>query len=253
MQHPGYKKSLTILVLSALLLVPASCSSKPKVSRSEEINASMATVQWLESRYGLVKNHNLNVLLKRVTDRISAGIYGTALETELESDPKQFNDNPWQVFVIRNKEPNAFAAGAGLVIITSGMLRHIGTEAELAAIISHEIAHELLGHTREALSEVKSQPHSAPQASFSLEQELAADDLAIKLMFVGRYDISYAIRTLSIGYRAVPGLVSGIPPSWFAMRQANMQGEIDSYGNFLPATATSREFTRVMKSLFGVG
>lgn len=43
-------------------------------------------------------------------------------------------------------EPNAFALPGGHVIITTGMLAHLHSEAELAMVLGHEIAHVDLRH-----------------------------------------------------------------------------------------------------------
>jgi predicted Zn-dependent protease len=44
------------------------------------------------------------------------------------------------------EELNAFAAPGGFVFITSGMLKFLQSEDELAAVLAHEIAHVELGH-----------------------------------------------------------------------------------------------------------
>lgn len=43
--------------------------------------------------------------------------------------------------VLNHDSLNAFAAPAGYVFVTRGLLKHIRTEAELAAVLGHEIAH----------------------------------------------------------------------------------------------------------------
>ena len=53
---------------------------------------------------------------------------------------------PWRFAVVRNLAPNAFSIGAGYVYITEGAVTFAQSESELAAIIAHELGHQLAGH-----------------------------------------------------------------------------------------------------------
>ena len=53
----------------------------------------------------------------------------------------------YEFFVVEDPEPNAFALPGGKIFINTGMLQLIGSEAELAGILSHEIAHSVLAHS----------------------------------------------------------------------------------------------------------
>jgi len=55
---------------------------------------------------------------------------------------------PWRVHVgvVRSEAGAAFNFGAGYVLVTSGMLNLCRTDAELAFVLSHEIAHGVLRH-----------------------------------------------------------------------------------------------------------
>lgn len=53
---------------------------------------------------------------------------------------------PWRFTIIRDRAPYAFAIGYGYVYVTDGTLRFARTESELAAVIAHEIGHQLAGH-----------------------------------------------------------------------------------------------------------
>jgi len=55
-------------------------------------------------------------------------------------------DLPWSFGVIDSESINAFAAPGGFVFITSTMLMQLNSEAELAAILAHEISHVTLSH-----------------------------------------------------------------------------------------------------------
>jgi predicted Zn-dependent protease len=53
---------------------------------------------------------------------------------------------PWRFSVARNLAPNAFSIGAGYVYVTEGAITFAQSESELAAILAHELGHELAGH-----------------------------------------------------------------------------------------------------------
>ena len=50
-------------------------------------------------------------------------------------------DLPWHFGVIDSDAINAFAAPGGYIFITSGMVNTMNSEAELAAVLAHEIIH----------------------------------------------------------------------------------------------------------------
>ena len=56
------------------------------------------------------------------------------------------NGVPWRVNVVRNRAANAFAIGAGYIYVTDGALTFVEDESELAAILAHEMGHQLSGH-----------------------------------------------------------------------------------------------------------
>jgi len=62
-------------------------------------------------------------------------------------------DLPWQFGVINSSAINAFAAPGGFVFITSGMLMQLENEAQLAAVLAHEISHITEKHHLNAIKE----------------------------------------------------------------------------------------------------
>ena len=57
---------------------------------------------------------------------------------------------PWSFTVIRNRTANAFSIGGGRIYVNEGTPFFCQDEAELAAILAHEMGHELAGHFRGA-------------------------------------------------------------------------------------------------------
>ncbi|MBQ0753531.1 MAG: M48 family metalloprotease [Gammaproteobacteria bacterium] len=55
-------------------------------------------------------------------------------------------DLPWRFAVLDDPDINAFAAPGGYVFITKGMLARLQSEAELAGVLGHEVAHVVQKH-----------------------------------------------------------------------------------------------------------
>jgi predicted Zn-dependent protease len=81
----------------------------------------------------------------------------------------------WRFVVIDDPEANAFALPGSRVLVTRGMLALAGDEAEVAAVIAHEIAHVLAGHARAGAG------HRGPI-------EVEADRIGLRLLAAAGYD-----------------------------------------------------------------
>jgi predicted Zn-dependent protease len=60
-------------------------------------------------------------------------------------------DLPWTFAVIEGDSINAFAMPGGTVVISRGLMQRLGSEAELAAVLAHEIAHVVRKHQLAAI------------------------------------------------------------------------------------------------------
>lgn len=104
---------------------------------------------------------------------------------------------------------NAWADGARIVV-SEGLFRRCGSDADLALIVAHEMAHNLLHH-RQRLAALgvaadPSAPVSAAAAVQVRETEEEADRLAVQLVSEAGYDLSGAesfMRGLMTSGRAV--------------------------------------------------
>lgn len=60
-------------------------------------------------------------------------------------------DIPWRFTVIRDDSFNAFATPGGYIYITTGTLKQLDNEAELAGVLAHEISHVVRKHHLNAI------------------------------------------------------------------------------------------------------
>lgn len=64
-------------------------------------------------------------------------------------------DIPYHVAILEHESINAFAAPAGYIFVTRGLLKQIRNEAELAAVLGHEIAHVCEKHILDVIQRSK--------------------------------------------------------------------------------------------------
>jgi predicted Zn-dependent protease len=113
----------------------------------------------------------------------------------------------YRFLVTESALANAWALPGGRIYVTTGMLRLVDDEAELASVLGHEAAHVDLRHCadRVTLMERADQGLGVPgrlgvavlaaltQPSYSEEQELEADAAAVRLAAIAGYDPVAAI------------------------------------------------------------
>ena len=92
----------------------------------------------------------------------------------------------WTFVVLENDGPNAFSAPGGYVFITTGMLKQLDNEAQLAAVLAHEIGHVTGRH---ALQEYRQQTVSACEWGIGLKKgsAFAADIVSAVNSDVNRF------------------------------------------------------------------
>ena len=61
--------------------------------------------------------------------------------------------NSWEVQVFEDKNINAFALPGGKIGVFTGLLKAAQNQDQLAAVIGHEVAHVIAGHSAERMSE----------------------------------------------------------------------------------------------------
>lgn len=109
------------------------------ISEEKEISLGISAFRDVLRQARLSANPEINAMVNRVGQRIAA-----------VADKPEYH---WEFAVIQDDEvPNAFALPGGKVAIFTGILKHTKTEAGLATVMAHEVAHALQRHGAERMS-----------------------------------------------------------------------------------------------------
>jgi predicted Zn-dependent protease len=124
-----------------VLLTLGGCATNPVTGKSElalvsrQSEIAIGTEQYLpaqQSQGGLYQvDADLTAYVQQVGDRLA-----TVSDTEL----------PYEFVVLNNSSPNAWALPGGKIAINRGLLVTLDSEAELAAVLGHEIVHAAARH-----------------------------------------------------------------------------------------------------------
>jgi len=85
---------------------------------------------------------------------------------------------PWTFLVLDADEVTSFSAPGGYVWVTTGLLRAVDDEAQLAGVLAHEISHVALGHGLEAWRKAKVATCQAAAVTSALRGPSGGDSLA---------------------------------------------------------------------------
>lgn len=187
-----------------------------------------------------------NLIANHLSDSLHHGLQNPSLNNPTKS-PKKVN---WQVFVIKDDSPNAFVLPNGKIFVNTGILPICKDEDGLATVLGHEVAHQLVRHSAEKISNSNfliilsytvnlilgidlNLSHSALQLLIALPNsrtcESEADHIGLRLMSSACFDPTKA------------------PNIWKRMQEAE-KGRSDSiFGNILSTHPLSKKRENEMK------
>ncbi|MBU6235293.1 MAG: M48 family metalloprotease [Alphaproteobacteria bacterium] len=197
-----FRKSFALLTLA--LLLPA-CSTNEATGRSQftglmnsasESRLGVEEQQKAQSQFGVVEDQALQAYVDRICAKLLPGVERT--------------DVNYTCTVLDSPVINAFALPGGYININRGILAFANSEAEVAAVLAHEMGHVTARHiseryTQSALTQLGATAlsiglgsQSANQligmganmylASYTRGQESEADDLGIRYLNRAGYD-----------------------------------------------------------------
>jgi predicted Zn-dependent protease len=140
------KRAFYWLVLLALVLTVLSCAVNPVSGKKElmlfsekqEIAMGQETDQQIRQQFGIYESKGLQDYINGVGQKM----------VPYSHRP----DLAYHFAVLDTAVVNAFAAPGGYIYVTRGILALMGSEAELAAVLGHEMGHVAARHSMKQLS-----------------------------------------------------------------------------------------------------
>ncbi|MCB1648952.1 MAG: M48 family metalloprotease [Pseudomonadales bacterium] len=218
----GFARTASVLTLLGVALVLSSCAVNPAtgqanivtMSEKRELEIGAEEHAKVMSSMPLVEDESLTAYINEVGQRLAA----------VSDRP----DLTYTFTVIDSPEINAFALPGGYVYVNRGLLAYLNSEAELAAVIGHEIGHITARHavqqqSRGALARVASGVGGVVAAvatgsgyigsqimdvgslwaqaglsGFGREHELEADTLGAEYLLRAGYDPQAVIKVVTV-------------------------------------------------------
>uniref|UniRef100_M8C3E7 Mitochondrial metalloendopeptidase OMA1 n=1 Tax=Aegilops tauschii TaxID=37682 RepID=M8C3E7_AEGTA len=95
-------------------------------------------------------------------------------------------DLKWEVIVMRDKSVNAYSLPGGKIVVFTGLLNVLKTDAEIAAIIAHEAGHIVARHFTELT--ILTPPILTRLLPFQRRNKLEADLIGMMLLAAAGFD-----------------------------------------------------------------
>jgi len=142
-----------------------------QLSEEEEIALGQGVTSNLMSLAPLVADQDVQAYVNRVGRWIS-----------MHSERP---DLPWTFAVLDHNDINAFAAPGGYIVLTKGMLLKLRSEAELAGVLAHEIAHIVRKHHLNAIQSGNAKLAAKEGLSMLMDAKGKTDQNVLKAISAG--------------------------------------------------------------------
>lgn len=174
-----YKTVVCEGLVPADVRIPSSIKSASEIKKLENEQVSRKERRDLESFY-LGSNFALDELLRSglilFNDPITQYLE-EVLDVLLEGNPEL--RKTIKVYTLRSSSVNAFATNRGEVFVNMGLLAQLETEAQLALILAHEIAHVEHGHSLDLFLESKRIERSDKRSKILSQSVFDEDKIAV--------------------------------------------------------------------------
>ncbi|HKI77551.1 MAG TPA: M48 family metallopeptidase [Ignavibacteriaceae bacterium] len=258
------RQHLLLVVIFLFTLIFNSCSTVPITGRkqldlipdNQMLSMSFSQYdQFLKDNKESTNRNDIN-LVNKVGNKIAGAVEKYFAEKNLSS---QLNGYKWEFHVIESKDVNAWCMPGGKVVVYTGILPITKSEAGLAVVLGHEIAHAVAKHGNERMSQglltqlggmalsqaIKDKPALTQNLfmaafglgaqvgillPFSRTQESEADHLGLIFMAIAGYDPHVALDF----WQRMSSLQNGNAPPEFLSDHPSNETRIEDIKNELP-------------------
>ncbi len=260
MRRPALTRSARLRFgasVAAVALLTAGCATNAATgkrqlnfySEAQEISLGRQADREISAELGVVDDPELQRYVQELGGRLAA-----------RSERPQL---PWSFKVMDDPVVNAFALPGGFVYVTRGILAHLGSEAELASVLGHEIGHVTAQHGVNQLSKQQVAQGGLilgmavlPEAARA--SDLAAAGLGVLFLKYGRDDERQA-DDLGLRYMTAEGYDAREMPKLFRVLErvsaSAGQGRIPNWLSTHPDPGSRRERSerRIQERGYGAG
>jgi predicted Zn-dependent protease len=187
MRRSGAGAALLAVALLMPALLTTGCSTNPATGKSQialigeqqEVAMGRDADKQIVAQLGLYPDDELQAYVNRL---------GQSLARDSERP-----NLPWTFRVVDDPVVNAFALPGGFIYVTRGLLTHLTSEAELVAVLGHEIGHVTGRHSveqmsKQQLAQVGLIAGAIASPEFARYADLAQTGLGLMFLKYGRDD-----------------------------------------------------------------
>ena len=146
------------VILSICTVLLTACNTVPITGRSQLniIPGSSMLSMSLQQYDQFLKEHKVSAnqeqtrMVKRVGEKVQKAVEQYFADSGLR---EHLSDYKWEFNLVEDKQINAWCMPGGKVVVYTGILPIARTEAGLAVVMGHEIAHAIAEHGNERMSQ----------------------------------------------------------------------------------------------------
>jgi len=131
---------LAVIILTGCAKSSTGRSQLMMMSESDLNVMGSASFEEMKTKEKISQSPGINRYVQCVANAITKNV------------PKSAHDGAWEVVVFDSEQVNAFALPGGKIGVYTGILKVAEDQDQLGAIIGHEVAHVIEGHSNERLS-----------------------------------------------------------------------------------------------------
>lgn len=153
-----FKNNLSAILLLTVVLIFAGCATVPITGRkqvtmfpeSQMMAISLNQYSQFLKKNKLSSNKAQTAMVKRVGNKIAKAVESYLQQNGLGARVANFK---WEFNLVDSNVPNAWCMPGGKVVFYTGILPYTKTEAGLAVVMGHEIAHAVAKHGNERMTQ----------------------------------------------------------------------------------------------------